>query len=261
MLYLIYIYKLFFCVEQTIYIYIYIVNLGWKAFQFTIQRDRLSTYSISIGFYNRNTDQWPYFSWRGGYVWLCGVSDYRYCFCVEQWVAEDQAWHSECNAWIATYWRHHEWNAAYQTINLCKSPQANYVQAQRLCRRMGIRCATNSKPAKHLSYDHPEMEAVRSWVECSNTSHGVNLRLIANFDQVWTCLFEHKKKVLYKPPPKLDGASITQGILKATNIKDRAWYGKYFLSVILVHIYNLHVYMYIFIFFNIYICFFNGISI
>ena len=143
-----------------------------------------------------------------------------------------------------------------QPINLCKSPQANYIQAQRLCRRMGIRCATNSKPAKHLSYDHPEMAAVRNWVECSNTSHGVNLRLIANFDQVWTCLFEHKKKVLYKPPPKLDGESITQGILKATNFKDRAWYGDYFLSVIFVHIYIYIIYMCIYIYVYIYFYFF-----
>ena len=108
-----------------------------------------------------------------------------------------------------------------ETVNLCKSPQANYMQAHRLCRRIGIRCATNSKPAKHLSYDHPEMAAVRQWVADSNKTHGVNLRLIANFDQVWTCLFEHKKKVLYKSPEKFDSTVIATRILQATNHQDR----------------------------------------
>ena len=72
-------------------------------------------------------------------------------------------------------------------------------QTQRLCTRVGLRSHANGSPGRHLDYDHPQVDAVRTFVACCSESHHVNKQLIMNFDQVWTCLYNHSKRVLYKP--------------------------------------------------------------
>lgn len=42
------------------------------------------------------------------------------------------------------------------------------------------------------------MEAVRCFIRNCNETHGVNKRLVAHFDQVWTIHFEHHQRVLFK---------------------------------------------------------------
>ena len=88
----------------------------------------------------------------------------------------------------------------FKKVYLCKSPQARWKAVWRLCRRVGIKPSSNTKPAKHHGDGHPEMAAVRMWVATSRETHGIHPRMICNFDQVWTTLFEHRKKVLFKDP-------------------------------------------------------------
>lgn len=72
----------------------------------------------------------------------------------------------------------------------------------RLCGRIGLRSHTNAAPGRHLDYDHPQVSAVRTFVHRCHESHNVNKLLIANFDQVWTSLYKHSKRVLFKPAEK-----------------------------------------------------------
>ena len=69
---------------------------------------------------------------------------------------------------------------------------------RRLCNRLGIRPSSVNKQSKHLDMDHPAMEAVRSFVSMCQATHGVEPRLIGNFDQVWTVHYEPPRKVMYK---------------------------------------------------------------
>lgn len=69
----------------------------------------------------------------------------------------------------------------------------------RLCNRVGLKSHTNAAPGKHLDYDHPQVTAVRTFVEQCGESHNICKRLICNFDQVWTSLYQHSKRVLHKP--------------------------------------------------------------
>ena len=64
---------------------------------------------------------------------------------------------------------------------------------------MGLKSHSSSVPARHLDADHPQVEAVKLFVERCGHTHNVHKRLVANFDQVWTTLYEHSKKVIYKP--------------------------------------------------------------
>ena len=54
-------------------------------------------------------------------------------------------------------------------------------------------------PARHLDAEHPQVLAVKAFVARCSETHGVNKRLIANFDQVWTVNYKHSSKVLHKP--------------------------------------------------------------
>ena len=72
----------------------------------------------------------------------------------------------------------------------------------RLCTRLGIRLSSVTKQSKHLDYDHPLMEGVRSFVAMSSQQYGVDMRLCGNFDQVWTMHYEGPRATLYKHKSK-----------------------------------------------------------
>lgn len=58
-------------------------------------------------------------------------------------------------------------------------------------------------PARHLDSSHPQVEAVKAFVARCTETHGVDRRLIANFDQVWTVNFNHSKHVIHKPEERV----------------------------------------------------------
>lgn len=71
-------------------------------------------------------------------------------------------------------------------------------QAQRLCNKFGLVMRSNEKPGAHLPFDHPSLEAVRTYIRAMIEEKKVNARLCANFDQVWSTRYRPKKKVLIK---------------------------------------------------------------
>ena len=74
------------------------------------------------------------------------------------------------------------------------------MQTYRLCNRIGLRSHSSRAPARHLDAQHPQVEAVKTFVaKCEGPPHYINKRLIANFDQVWTTTYNHSKRVLHKP--------------------------------------------------------------
>ena len=77
------------------------------------------------------------------------------------------------------------------------------MQTYRLCQRVGLSSHCNGAPGRHLDFDHPQVEAVRTFVEHCHDTHGINKRLILNFDQVWTTMYSHSKRVLHKPVESL----------------------------------------------------------
>ena len=73
------------------------------------------------------------------------------------------------------------------------------LQTQRLCNRVGIKSHSSRAPARHLDSAHPQVQAVKTFVSKCEENYGIDKRLICNFDQVWTTMYEHQKRVLHKP--------------------------------------------------------------
>ena len=71
-------------------------------------------------------------------------------------------------------------------------------QAERLCKKMSIGLESNLRPGKHLSYDHPSMENVRTWVGLQLQSGSIDGRLLGNFDQVWSMQWRPRKQTLQR---------------------------------------------------------------
>jgi len=73
------------------------------------------------------------------------------------------------------------------------------LATHRLFNRVGLRSHTNGAPGKHLDYEHPQVAAVRTFVERCSETHNVCKQLVCNFDQVWTTNYNHSKRVWHKP--------------------------------------------------------------
>lgn len=72
------------------------------------------------------------------------------------------------------------------------------MQTYRLCNRVGLKSHSSLAPARHLDYEHPQVQAVRTFIAQCEEQHNINKRLIANFDQVWTTTYRHQRRVLHK---------------------------------------------------------------
>ena len=57
---------------------------------------------------------------------------------------------------------------------------------------------TQDKPTRHLPRDHPQVQHVNDFINYNIKEGHVDSRLVANFDQVWTCLYEPMRKTLWK---------------------------------------------------------------
>lgn len=76
----------------------------------------------------------------------------------------------------------------FKKVDLSTNHDSRRKYVWRLLQKCGIKSQANTKPGKHLPYDHPEMQAVRAWVAMANKKFSVHPQMICNFDQVWTCL-------------------------------------------------------------------------
>ena len=78
--------------------------------------------------------------------------------------------------------------------------QALRKTAVRFQQRWGFSSHEHKKPARHLPYDHPQLEKRRCYVDAVTAQNEVHERLVLNFDQVWTILFEPQPKIISKRP-------------------------------------------------------------
>ena len=72
--------------------------------------------------------------------------------------------------------------------------------SQRICGRAGILPSANTKPGKHLEFDHPAMLKLRTWVLHHLGQGTFHPRLCGNFDQVWSVLYRPAKQNLQIRP-------------------------------------------------------------
>ena len=105
----------------------------------------------------------------------------------------------------------------YLCMYVCMYCSQLRMQCSRLCSRVGLKSHTNAAPARHLDSEHPQVQAVKAFVERCGETHGIHKRLICNFDQVWTTHYEHSKRVLYKTGGTFGGA---QGAAKTIDAKN-----------------------------------------
>lgn len=85
----------------------------------------------------------------------------------------------------------------------------------KVCLKMGIRHYSVTKQSKHLAFDHPAMEQVRTWTEMAVRTLGVNHQLIGNFDQVWSVHYAHARRILGKVKTSRDPGAPKPTIQKA----------------------------------------------
>ena len=81
------------------------------------------------------------------------------------------------------------------TDSALKHQAANFAESH------GYSCYTQDKPTRHLPRDHPQVQHVNDFIKMNISEAKVDGRLVANFDQVWTCLYEPMRKTLWKRDP------------------------------------------------------------
>ena len=65
----------------------------------------------------------------------------------------------------------------------------------------------NTKPGKHLDFNHPAMKRVRDYVAMEISSDKIHEKLCANFDQVWCMNFRPRARSLQQKPSEYDPLS------------------------------------------------------
>ena len=81
-------------------------------------------------------------------------------------------------------------------------PRAIDTFSRRFADRFGFGVYRQEKPGKHLPYHHPQLQKIREFVDHVTSTGEVHERLVLNFDQVWTVLFEPSPKILFKSADK-----------------------------------------------------------
>ena len=95
--------------------------------------------------------------------------------------------------------------------------------AQRLCKKRSIGLQSNLKPGKHLPYEHPSMEQVRSWVAFQIESGAIDARLMGNFDQVWSMAWRPSERTLQVKGGEggVDPIARSQSLRRARHLLER----------------------------------------
>eukprot|EP00438_Fugacium_kawagutii_P033902 Skav220991 [mRNA] locus=scaffold1541:250564:259672:- [translate_table: standard] len=81
----------------------------------------------------------------------------------------------------------------------CKLTRGNLDKlASRFACRFHWGFFRNEKPGRHLEYNNPQVVAIRQWISNMIEAKKINPRLVGNWDQVWTLMYEPLKKIAYK---------------------------------------------------------------
>lgn len=85
-------------------------------------------------------------------------------------------------------------------ISIGQSGNAVKKLAERFAAEYGYSMFSQDKPTRHLPRDHPQVQHVNDFINMNIKDGKVDARLVANWDQVWSCLFEPMRKTLWKDP-------------------------------------------------------------
>jgi hypothetical protein len=86
------------------------------------------------------------------------------------------------------------------TASMKMTDEAIDKAAERFAQKWGFYDYKQEKPSKHIPYEHPALEAIRNHVSALVDSGQIHPRLIGNWDQVWTVLFEPRRRIRFKMP-------------------------------------------------------------
>lgn len=86
-------------------------------------------------------------------------------------------------------------------IKLGETPRALNQLAFTFASKYGFSTFHQDKPMKHLKRDHPHVQHVMDFILMNVKTHQVHEKLLCNFDQVWSCLFEPMRRTLWKTNP------------------------------------------------------------
>lgn len=81
----------------------------------------------------------------------------------------------------------------------CKLTKGNLDKlASRFACRFHWGFFRNEKPGRHLEYNNPQVVAIRQWISNMIEAKKIHPRLVGNWDQVWTLMYEPLKKIAFK---------------------------------------------------------------
>ena len=83
-------------------------------------------------------------------------------------------------------------------IDVGKTTRSLNQLAISFAKKYGFGSYTQDKPARHLPRNHPQVQHVTEFILTSVKEDHVHPKLLGNADQVWTCLFEPMRRVLWK---------------------------------------------------------------
>lgn len=83
-------------------------------------------------------------------------------------------------------------------IKLGQTERSLNQLALRFSEKYGFSSFNQDKPMKHLRRDHPQVQQVMDFILTAVKQGEVHPKLLCNFDQVWSCLFEPMRRTLWK---------------------------------------------------------------
>ncbi len=86
----------------------------------------------------------------------------------------------------------------YRDIHFFQSLISFYTRraAHRLAIKSGLVSSANTKPGKHIPWDHPALVQMRSWISYQIEVGNIHPQLVCNFDQTWSLNFQPGRKTV-----------------------------------------------------------------
>lgn len=94
--------------------------------------------------------------------------------------------------------------------------------ARRIANKCGFVLMQNSKPGRHIPFDHPALVHMREWLSLQISSGRINERLIANFDQTWSLNFVPARSSLNQRPVERDMQALSTHRKHLRHVIERA---------------------------------------
>ena len=76
--------------------------------------------------------------------------------------------------------------------------------ARRLANKCGLILTINTKPGRHIPFDHPSLVHMREWISFQIQNGSVHERMVCNFDQTWSLNFVPRKTSMTHRQVKAD---------------------------------------------------------